>query len=256
MKRAALLIVPFFLFGCSHSSGPWEDSDYVNDMEVGRTVFENGRLAQAEFKYDSAFQRAFLIDDEGSIHDAGFNLATSQLRQNHVTQALKTIDKAIDALKTRHYHHIEDLYLIKTAALYRQKNYQESLRAAKTAQKSSDKPTQEEAIAFEGYNAAALKDDTHLLNAIHRLSKAEKKRNQANLMELQTLYALSHQQWSQALTLAQNLTRYRQVSGDYIAMRRALELQAKAFSGNGQSQEADRVRQQIKDSQDRDEKPL
>lgn len=253
MKRVIFLLVPLFLAGCSHKTS-WEDRDYANDMDVGKTVFENGRMEQAEFEYQRAFKRAFLVNDSQAIHDAGFNLATAQLRQDHVSITLGTIDRTIQALEERHFARNEDLYLVRAAALYRDRRYQDSLQEARKAQKSPDRAMHDEAIAFEGYNAAALKDDVTLSASIKALSQADKIRNRANLLELEALSALAHQQWEQAVDYSQSLVIYRRESNDYLAMRRALALQARACDGNGQHQEAERIRQQIRDSQAQDDK--
>ncbi|MDF7674829.1 hypothetical protein PT277_05765 [Acetobacteraceae bacterium ESL0709] len=247
MKRLTCLVAIFLLAGCSHETS-WEDRDYAEDMDVAQTVFDNGRMAQAEFKYREAFKRAFLVNDPQAIHDAGFNLATSQVRQNHVKDALKTIDRTLSALENRQFAQRDDLHLIKAAALYRQKHYQASMREARWAQSSSDRATADEAVAFVGYNAAVLKDDATLSATIQTLSHADKMRNRANLLELQTLSDLAHHQWLQALGKAQTLVVYRRENDDYLAMRRALELQVQAYNGSGQWQDAQRVRQQIKDS--------
>lgn len=253
MKRLILLAGLLPLIGCGHKTA-WEDRDYANDMDVAQTVFENGRMAQAEFKYKKAFDRSFLVNDAQAIHDAGFNLATTQVRQNHIAAALKTIDKTLQALENREFTQSDDLHLIRAAAFYREKNYRSSLQEARKAQASLDHDIQNKAVAFEGYNAAELNDDALLSSSIQILSRGDKEKNKADLLELETLSALSHHQWIQARTNAETLVIYRREADDNLAMRRALALQARAYRGNGQRQDAERIRQQIRDSEAQEEK--
>ncbi|MXV44489.1 hypothetical protein GS501_05430 [Saccharibacter sp. 17.LH.SD] len=236
------------LASCSSSPRGWQDDRYSVPMDVGRSVFDLGHMAQAERKYNEAFKRALAADDARAIHDSGYNLATSQLRQNHLADCLKTLDRVSSALNDRHWPEQADLNLIRASALYRQRQWSGSLYAARQVLTDKDKESHQQAYFFIGLDAVALDQATVLQEAISHLEGDHHAAVQANLMELQTHQFLMNHQWGQAVTMAQSLSKARQEFNDYDAMRRALALQKTAYTEQGDMMSAQHIQRQIDDS--------
>jgi hypothetical protein len=84
---AALLV----LGGCSSSAKPPpEDATLARSTHAGQIAFGLEQPDQAATQYRSALERARTRDDAAAIADAGFNLATAQMRAGQPSDALKT----------------------------------------------------------------------------------------------------------------------------------------------------------------------
>ncbi|GBQ04859.1 hypothetical protein [Saccharibacter floricola] len=236
------------LGACSPQHQVWEDGQYSLAMDTGHTIFNRGHMGQAAIQYNRALQRALAANDAQGIHDAGYNLATAQLRQNKLDECLSTLDQVLAALSVRDWKRQEDLKLIRSYAFYGLKRWTSSEREARQALTSQDVETQEQAYTVLGLNAAATQDKALLQEAIEHLSHYKEARAKSNLLELQSHYYLMVHDWSNAATFTGNLTKMREEAGDYRAMRRALLLQSQAYDGLGEFDKAAKLRRQIQDS--------
>lgn len=236
------------LGACSSQHQVWEDEQYSLAMDTGHTIFNRGHMSQAAIQYNKAFQRALAANDAQGIHDAGYNLATAQLRQNKLDECLSTLDRVLAALSVRDWKKQEDLKLIRSYAFYGLKRWSSSEEEARQALTSQDVETQEQAHTVLGLNAAATQNKALLQEAIDHLSRYKEARAKSNLLELQSHYYLMAHDWPNAVTFTENLTKMREEAGDYRAMRRALLLQSQAYDGLGQFDKAAKLRRQIQDS--------
>lgn len=250
MKKASLssLCVLMLVGACSSHPQHREDEQYALAMDTGHTIFERGYMSQAAIQYKKALQRAFASNDARGIHDAGYNLATSELRQNKLDECLATINTVSEALKVRGWSKQEDLHLVRSYALYGLKRWRDSEEEARQALLSQDVETHEQAYTVLGLNAAANQQQAALQEAIDHLQHYRDVAAQNNLLELRVHQRLMSGQWAEAVSLAAKLVKVREEGGDHRAMRRALFLQAHAYEKQGNIDQAEKIRQQIQDS--------
>lgn len=209
MKKLFSLSVPLFLVVGACSSHPpiKEDEHYATAMDTGHTIFERGYMSQAATQYKRALQRALAANSAQGIHDAGYNLATSELRQNKLDDCLGTLDTVSDALKVRNWTKLDDLQLIRSYALYGLKRWQESETQARQALSSTDVETHEQAYTVLGLIAAATQKQDALQDAIRHLQRYKDTAAKDNLLELQVHNSLMTQHWSEAVSLSGKLVK-------------------------------------------------
>lgn len=240
------------LSGCFGGGGPgeWEDPRYATMMEAADSVFKLGYIKQAQQQYASALDRAFLIDDPRAIHDAGFNLATSELRLKDYKASLATLKRVSDALTVRGWTTAQqaDLHLVRASVFYGQKYWQGTEDEAGLAKNSTDEGIRLKAYAMSGFAAFELFDRATLEDAISHFTADRKARNQADLKELLVCRFMMDQNWPQAADGARALVKIREEEMDYEAMRRALLLEARALRATGQQNAADDAMKQFTDS--------
>ncbi|QDH17692.1 hypothetical protein [Swingsia samuiensis] len=238
----------FFLLlaSCSSgNSGKQPDSQYEDAMETGRSVFDMGHPDQAEMQYRAAMKRALLRADPQQIHDAGFNLATSLVREKKPAQAIQEVDKTLATLSLYNYNNNLDFYLIKAAAAAQQKNWVMAEGFSLKALKSSDGSTHDQAAYLAGISADALGDRNLLAQMKEALSPAKGKTTiSLDYQELSARLDVKDHHYSQALTQAMQLVQERRDALDYDGMRNALLIGAYAAEGMGNMQEAANLRQQ------------
>ncbi|MCX5617725.1 hypothetical protein NQF86_03430 [Bombella sp. TMW 2.2543] len=251
LPALSLALSASLLAGCSGGKEAWEDSRYATMMQAGDSVFKLGYIKQARQQYATALDRAFLSNDPQAIHDAGFNLATSELRLKAYDDCLATLRKVSDALTVRGWTDARqaDLHLVRSSALYERQQWQASEEEARIAKTSEDGSVSLEAYGMIGLDAAELSDRAVLDDAINHLSKSKAEEDQANLRELLVRRLMMDQQWQQAADEARSLAQVREEETNYEAMRRALLLEARALRAAGQIQAADNVLRQVADSQ-------
>lgn len=89
MRRSLAVIA--LLAGCSSPpAGPPDDATLTRLGHAGTIAFNLEKPAQAAGQYRAALDRARTRDDAAAIADAGFNLATAQLRAGQPQAALDT----------------------------------------------------------------------------------------------------------------------------------------------------------------------
>lgn len=250
MKKLGIssLCLFFMVVGCGTPSRHWEDQRYAVAMDTGKSVFERGYMGQAALQYKSALERALAANDTQGIHDAGYNLATVQLRQGEVDECSQTLDRVFEALKIREWNHIDDLVLIRSFALYDQGLWKESEEKVRRILSSQSQGVPEQAYTLLGLNAAQQKNKDVLQQAMKEVQKYKSSFAQDNMLELQTHQFLLNNLWSEACRTAEELAQRRQQANDYRAMRRALKLKVQAYQGQGNQEKANMVEKQIKDS--------
>ncbi|GBR53003.1 hypothetical protein AA106555_1128 [Neokomagataea thailandica NBRC 106555] len=239
------------LAGCSaHSverSKP--DEAYQSSMATGRSAFELGHPEEAERQYKRAFERALLRDDAQALHDAGFNLATAQLEQQHTNDVQKTLDRVQAALSLRGEPEVGDLKLIRSAAFLRQNLPSNALRQAREAQAEVSSADRTQAAYLIGRAAFDLRDGATLSEAVISSCKgAESALPSADCTELKARQALLSGQAGEALKLALVVVGQRRDARDYVSMREALALAASSAMRDGRGQEAASLRARLHDS--------
>lgn len=246
----SLVLSASLLAGCSGGKDAWEDARYATTMQAADSVFGLGYVKQARQQYATALDRAFLINDPQAIHDAGFNLATSELKLKEYDQCLATLKRVSSALTVRGWTDAQqaDLHLVRSSALYERGQWQASESEARIAQTSPEGAVSLEAYGLIGLDAAELSDRALLDDAISRLSKSRAADDQANLQELLVHRLMMDQKWQQAADGARSLAQAREEESNYGAMRRALVLEARALREAGQIQAANNALRQADDS--------
>lgn len=249
----SLICIAGMLSGCFGGGNPkgWHDPRYESLMDVGNSVFDLEHLKPARQQYRAALDRAFMANNAQAIHDAGFNLALSELRLKLFQDCLATLQHITQALTVRGWTDAQqaDLHLIRASVFYEQKQWQASFAEAERAKQSLEGATQAEAYALAGLDAAELRDPSHMDDAIAFLSKSHDGRDQANMKELFIHRELMDQQWQRAADDAHTLAQIREEALHYESMRRALRMQAQALRAMGQDDAARDLLQQAVDSQ-------
>lgn len=238
-------------FGGGDDTKGWNDPRYKSTMDVGNSIFSLEHIKPARQQYAAALDRAFMANNAQAIHDAGFNLALSELRLKAFQECLATVQKVTQALTVRGWTEAQqaDLHLIRASVFYEQKQWQASSTEADVAKHSVDGDIQAESYALAGLDAAELQDRARLEDAIAHLSKSRDARDQTNLRELIVYRELMDQQWQRAADDARILVQNREEALNYDSMRRALRLQAQALRALGQEEAARNLLQQAADSQ-------
>lgn len=249
------IIVSLSLFvgslgGCSSGPGEWEDQRYAVRMEAADSVFNLGYVQQAQQHYAEALDRAFLVDDSQGIHDAGFNLATSDLRLKEYKASLETLRRVSDALTVRGWIEAQqaDLHLVRASVFYDRGQWQDAAAEARLARNSLDERTRFRAYALGGLVAAAMSDRVGLEETITYLTSSRDEKDQTDLKELLIWRMIMNQNWQSAADSAESLAKARREETDYEAMRRALRLEVRALRGMGREQAAESVMMRLRDS--------
>lgn len=217
MRRVALILA--LLGGCSSApKPPPEDATLARFDHAGDIAFNLEQPDQAVARSRSALARARTRDDAGAIADAGFNLATAELRAGRPREALETVDELRAELARRGVIDPE-FDLITATALFRLND----LAAADgtLARLTAGKPSLANAAWFlRGLIADARRDRTGLQQAFAALTVAA---DPADVAELQA-------RLSQSTSLALHAADLRRDGLDYRGMARALALAARLSS--------------------------
>ena len=114
------IMAVLLLAGCASSPKPTpEDPTLVRLDHAGDIAFNLEQPDQAVTQYRLALARARTRDDAAAIADAGFNLATAELRAGHPREAMQTA-KSLQSELSRRGVIDPDFDLISAAALFRQ----------------------------------------------------------------------------------------------------------------------------------------
>jgi hypothetical protein len=209
---AALLL----LGGCSSAprASP-EDSTLARFDHAGGIAFGLEQPDQAATHYREALARARTRDDAGAIADAGFNLATAQLRAGHPRDAIGTVQELRTELARRG---IVDpgLDLISATALFRLNDLSAADRAAVELTRGDNAELANAAWFLRGLIADMRRDRLGLERAAASMTKAA---NAADVGELQARLSHNPQPAMHAADL-------RREDLDYRGMARALALAA------------------------------
>lgn len=248
MKR--LTVVLLLLSGCGSaaSTGARSDGAYENDMDVGRSAFDLSHPDQAQAEYAAAYKRALLRDDARALHDAGYNLAVSELAQNHAQDALDTLTRTRGDLALRSEGSSVDLAVTQAAALYRLGRYQEALDTAQQVS-GGGLAVQERADFVAGLAADGLGDvsslaqHTSAIGAHVALPKAPSV-FRADHDELSSRLALRQGRADVAWHMAVDVADRRRDQLDYRGMVRVLNVAANAARQAGHPEVALQLQQQ------------
>jgi hypothetical protein len=216
------IVVLMLLAGCSSKPKTVpEDPTLARFDHAGDIAYNLDKPDQAVPEYRAALARARTRDDAAAIADAGFNLATAQIRAGQPRDAMRTAQALQVELKRRGI--VDPQFdLISAIALFRLHDLSASDQAAAELTASKDPTLANAAWFLRGLIADARHDRPGLETAAASLTAAA---NPADVAELQS--RLSH---SAALALhAADLRRDRL---DYRGMARALALAAQ-FTPNG-----------------------
>ena len=210
------LIVLMLLAGCSSSpkSVP-EDPTLTRFDHAGDIAYNLEQPGQAVVQYRAALARARTRDDAAAIADAGFNLATAQIRAGQPRDAMRTAEELRVELKRRGI--VDPQFdLVSAIALFRVHDLSASDRVAAGLTGGKDPKLANSAWFLRGLIADARHDRPGLEKAAASMTSAA---DPADVAELQA--RLSH---NAALALhAADLRRDRL---DYRGMARALALAA------------------------------
>lgn len=211
-----VIVVLMLLAGCSSSpkTRP-EDATLARFDHAGDIAFNLERPDQAVAQYRAALARARTRDDAAAIADAGFNLATAEMRAGHPRDAMQTAH-ALQAELARRGIVDPDFDLISATALLRMNDLSAADRMAAGLTGGQDPALANAAWFLRGLIADAHHDRPGLEKAAASMTPAA---DPADVAELQS--RLSH---NAALALhAADLRRDRL---DYRGMVRALALAA------------------------------
>jgi hypothetical protein len=210
------LAVLLILGACSSApKGPPEDATLARLGHAGGIAFNQEQPDQAATQYRDALARARTRDDAGAIADAGFNLATAQLRAGQPREAMQTAQE-IQAELARRKIADPGLDLISATALFRLGDLPMADRVAAGLTTSPDNALANAAWFLRGLIADAQKDRPALQRAAASLDKDA---NPADVAELQARLSLDPKLALQAADLRRDQL-------DYRGMARALALAA------------------------------
>jgi hypothetical protein len=210
-----LLAVLTLVAGCSSvpKTAP-EDATLARFDHAGDIAFNLEQPDQAVTQYRSALARARTRDDAGAIADAGFNLATAELRAGRPSEAMRTAQELRAELGRRGVVDA-DFELISATALFRLNDLAAADKVL--AELTGGKPALANAAWFlRGLIADARQDRAGLQQAAAALTPAA---DPADRAELQA--RLSHD-----AALALHAADLRRDGLDYRGMARALALAA------------------------------
>lgn len=214
MKRLVWLAV---LAGCSASPGPTTPQDEtlrrLND--AGDAAYNLEEPGQAAEQYRAALGRARQRDDATAIDDAGFNLATAELRENRPKAAMKTAAELRAELSQRG---VADpaFDLVTATALFRLGDLAAADRAAAPLAAGRNRALADAAWFLRGLIADARGDASLLHQAAAALSPAADPADKAELRA-----RVAHDP-----ALAAHAADLRRTALDYRGMARALALAA------------------------------
>ena len=214
MRRA--LAVLALLGGCSSApkTAP-QDATLARLDHAGSIAFDLEQPAQATAQYRDALTRARTRDDATAIADAGFNLATAQLRANQLNEAMQTV-RELQAELARRGVVDPGFDLISATALYRLNDLPAADQTAARLIDGQNIQLSDAAWFLRGLIADQRQDRPALQRAAAAMTSTA---NAADTEELQA--RLSHDP-KQALHAAD----LRRQQLDYRGMARALALAA------------------------------
>jgi tetratricopeptide (TPR) repeat protein len=211
VRRVALVLA--LLGACSSPPRPPpEDPTFSRLDHAGDIAFNLEQPDQAVAQYRSALARARTRDDAGAIADAGFNLATAELRAGRPRDAIQTVEELRAELGRRGVVDPEFDLIIATA-LFRLNDLAASdgVLAGLTAGKPA---LVNQAWFLRGLIADKRHDRTGLQRAVSALTTAA---DPADVAELQARLA-------QSASVALHAASLRRDALDYRGMARALAL--------------------------------
>jgi hypothetical protein len=230
------LLVPVLLAGCSSSPkpDPPQDATLARYDHAGDIAFNLEQPGQAVEQYKAALARARIRDDAGAIADAGFNLATAQLRAGQPRDALQTA-RLLRTEMGRRGIVDADFDLISAVALFRLGDLAGADRVAtgltrgkspgQSGPQQSNPALANPAWFLRGLIADAHHDRAGLQKAAASLTPAA---DPADLAELQS-------RLTQNAKLALHAADLRRDQLDYRGMARALALAARYTKGSAEA---------------------
>jgi hypothetical protein len=210
------LVVLMLLAGCSSrpKTVP-EDPTLARFDHAGDIAYNLEKPDQAVAQYRAALARARTRDDAAAIADAGFNLATAQIRAGQPRDAMRTAQVLQVELKRRGM--VDPQFdLISAIALFRLHDLSASDRVAEGLTAGKDPKLADAAWFLRGLIADARNDRPGLEKAAASMTPAA---DPADVAELQS--RLSH-----SAVLALHSADLRRDRLDYRGMARALALAA------------------------------
>lgn len=247
MNRAVPVVALFCVLSlgaCSGGTakGPKPDQPYGDAMETGQSVLDLGHPEQAEAQYRNALTRATLRDDVTAIHDAGFNLATALLAEDKPQKALESLSQTEALLSLHGYSAIEDLSVVRAAALYRLHDLIFAAEAANRAQHAADPDIRERALFLSGLIAADRQQVQILAADVQALTAFKGTTATIDARELAARLALLRGDATSSGAEALSVVQARRNVLDYRGMRRALLLAAAAADARGDGSAASVLR--------------
>lgn len=215
MKRC--LAMAALLAGCSSPpKGPPDDAALARFGHAGEIAFNQEKPEQAAGQYRAALARARTRDDAAAIADAGFNLATAQLRAGQPQAALETA-RQLQAELARRGVADPGFELIAATALFRLNDLAAADATAAGLTGSTDASLANAAWFLRGLIADAKADRPGLEKAAGALTRTA---DAADVAELQA--RLAHDP-----ALALHAADLRRTALDYRGMARCLALAAR-----------------------------
>lgn len=215
MRRCLAVIA--LLAGCSSSpKGPPDDAALTRFGHAGDIALNLEQPAQAVEQYRAALERARTRDDASAIADAGFNLATAQLRAGHPQDALDTAHQ-LQAELARRGARDPGLDLIAATALFRLNDLAAADATAAGLTESTDPALADAAWFLRGLIADGKADRPGLEKAAGALTKTADAADAAELRARLT----------NDPALALHAADMRRTSLDYRGMARCLALAAR-----------------------------
>jgi hypothetical protein len=214
VRRAFAVLI--LLAGCSASpkTKP-EDATLARFDHAGDIAFNQEQPGQAVEQYRAALARARTRDDAAAIADAGFNLATAQIRAGQPRAAMKTA-RALRVELARRGIVEADFDLISATALFRLHDLSAADRMAATLTTGKNTGLADAAWFLRGLIADARHDRPGLQKAAAAMTASA---DPADVAELQA--RVSHNP-----ALAIRAADLRREKLDYRGMARALALAA------------------------------
>jgi hypothetical protein len=223
--RRDLAVVLFLLAGCSSASPKPPDDPTLSRLgHAGDIAYTLEQPDQAAEQYRAALARARVRDDAAAIADAGFDLATAELRADKPEDALRTAMELQAELARRG---IADpgFDLISATAFFRLGDLSAADRIAAGLTGAPDPALADAAWFLRGLVADARGDQTGLAKAVAAMTPAADPADRAELRA-----RLSH---DPALALQAADLRRNQL--DYRGMARALALAAQFMPAGPQA---------------------
>jgi tetratricopeptide (TPR) repeat protein len=211
------------LAGCSSTPkpAPPQDQTLARYDHAGDIAFSLEQPGQAVEQYRAALARARTRDDAGAIADAGFNLATAQLRAGHPRDALNTARTVRTELGRR--GNVDPGFdLISAVALFRLGDLPGADRIAAGLTPGKNPALENPAWFLRGLIADARHDRSGLQKAAASLTPSA---DPADVAELQS-------RLTQSAALALRAADLRRDRLDYRGMARALALAATFISND------------------------
>jgi hypothetical protein len=206
--------------GCSSSPKTKPEDQTLSRLDhAGDIAFNLEQPEQAVVHYRAALARARTRDDAAAIADAGFNLATAQIRAGQPRDAMQTA-QALRAELARRGVVDPEFDLVSAIALFRLHDLSAADRAAAALTAGNDPTLANSGWFLRGLIADAHHDRPLLEKAAASLTAAA---DPADVAELQSRLAHS-------ATLALHAADLRRERMDYRGMARALALAAEYTS--------------------------